>query len=215
MGWLFGSSTGGERAADTRAYDSQQNREHQAHMSDVNWKRSRIKEYNDRNQQHKKAIYETEQREARRENRPPRLWSPEQVPNLPLPAELRPPEPKVREPWRFEGFSAHDLTMFKWLLIVVLLYAPFGITLQIVGGLPGIISIPVMAAVLLTEVWLVLRYLAKGNAEKLARAEKFNPVNVTKKSTAWVKAKAAGQQASQAQPVQFSQRPDYTPDQDA
>jgi hypothetical protein len=215
MGWLFGGSTGGERAADTRAWESQQNREHQAKMGDVNWKRKQVADFNARNHLHKKAVFETEQRVARRENRPPRLWSPEQVPDLPLPPELRPPAPKVREPWRFEGFTAYDLKFFKWMGVIVLLYAPFGITLQIVGGMPGIISIPVMGAVLLTEVWLVLRYLAKGNAEKLARAEKFNPVNVTKKSTAWVKAKTASQQGNQATPVQFSRRQDYAPDQDA
>ncbi|MBE4720509.1 hypothetical protein [Pseudarthrobacter sp. AB1] len=212
MGWLFGSSTGGERAADTRAYESQQNREHQARMGDVNWERSLMKDYNDRNQKHKMATFETEKQEARRENRQPRLWSPEQVPDIPLPSELRPPVKTPREPFRFEGFSANDLKMFKWLGIIVLLFAPFGITLQIVAGWPGIISIPVMAAVLLMEVWLVLRYLAKGDAAKLAKAEKLNPLNVARTSTAWVKSKAAGQKGSSTLSAQFSQRQDYRPD---
>ncbi|MDQ0078654.1 hypothetical protein J2S97_003853 [Arthrobacter oryzae] len=213
MGWF--SSTGGERAADTRAREAQQNREHQARMSDVEWKRTRLKQYNDRNQKHKMAAFEMEKQEAKRENRPPRLWSPEQVPDLPLPPELRPPEPKRREPWRFEGFSTNDLKMFKWLGIIILLYVPFGVALQIVNGWPGIISIPVLAVVVLTEVWLVMRYMAKGDTAKLERAEKLNPINVAKTSTAWAKRRAAGGKNSDGRPAtQSSQRQDYQPEQD-
>lgn len=183
-------------------------------MSNEQWKQTLLKQYNDRNQKHKMAAFEMEKQEAKRENRPPHIWSPEQVPDLPLPPELRPPVKKPREPFRFEGFSANDLKMFKWLGIIVLLYAPFGITLQIVSGWPGIISIPVMAGVVLTEVWLVLRYLAKGDAAKLERAEKLNPLYVAKKSTSWVTGKFGGQRDIRSQTAWFSQRKDYQPDQD-
>jgi len=45
--------------------------------------------------------------------------------------------------------------------------------------------------VLITEVWLVLRYRAKGDAEKLAKAAKWNPVSVSKASASWVKDRLA------------------------
>lgn len=203
MGWMSGS-TGGERAADTYASNAERGRQHHEKMSDVAWKRRQLADFNARNQRHKQSTFEMEKQEALRENRPPRIWSPEQVPDLPLPDELveRPPEPM-------------DLSWLKWPAIAFGLWLPIGITTQIVGGLPAIISIPVLAAVVLTEVWLVLRYLAKGDAAKLEKAEKWNPVNVTKKSTAWLKAKAAGQQGQQPPTVQFTQRPDYQPDQNA
>jgi hypothetical protein len=67
-----------------------------------------------------------------------------------------------------------------------------------------------MVAVLLTEVWLVLRYKAKGDAEKLAKAEKWNPVNVSKTSAAGVSEQAAKRQGKNQPPaVQFNQREDY------
>jgi hypothetical protein len=213
MGW---GSTGGERAADTRAYDARQNRQHQAKMGDVAWKRKLIADYRARNDRHKHAAFEMEKQEAKRENRPPRIWSPEQVPDLPLPAELRPPAPPVnkpREPWRVEGFGPNDVKIFKMIGIAILLYMPFGITLQVVGGLPGIISIPIMVVVLVTEVWLVLRYRAKGDATKLERAEKWNPVKASKKSASWVREKTAKQPGVGKPVYQFTARreSDQTP----
>lgn len=180
-------------------------------MGDIAWKRKLLSDFRARNERHKMATFELEKQEAKRENRPPRIWSPEQVPDLPLPAELRPPVKEAREPWRFEGFGPNDVKIFKMIGIAILLYLPFGITLQIVGNMPGIISIPVMVAVLLTEVWLVLRYKAKGDAAKLAKAEKWNPVNVSKTSAAWVKEQAAKRQDKNQPPptVQFNQREDY------
>jgi hypothetical protein len=182
MGWMSGS-TGGERAADTYASNAQQGRQHHEKMSDIAWKRRQLADFAARNQRHKLAAFEMEKQEARRENRPPRIWSPEQVPDLELPEELvdRPPQPM-------------DLSWLKWPAIAFGLWLPIGITSQAVGSLPGIISFPILAAVLLTEIWLVLRYLAKGNAEKLAKAEKWNPVNVSKTSAAWVKDQAAKRQ---------------------
>jgi hypothetical protein len=77
--------------------------------------------------------------------------------------------------------------MFKLLGIAILLYLPFGIALQVVGNLPFFVSAPVIAAVLRTELWLVLRYHAKGEPDKLAKADRWNPVNVAKTSARWVK----------------------------
>lgn len=189
MGWMDGS-TGGERAASTYATNEEKRRAHQQRMGDVNWQRKLRADFDARNQRHKLAAFEMEKQEARRENRPPRLWSPEQVPDLELPDELieRPPQPA-------------DFRWVKWVAIAFVLWAPIGITAQLVGSLPGIINIPIMAAVVLTEIWLVLRYRAKGDAEKLARAEKFNPVNVTKTSAAWVKDQAARRQAQGRAPL--------------
>jgi hypothetical protein len=106
-------------------------------MGDIAWKRKLLSDFRARNERHKMAAFELEKQEAKRENRPPRIWSPEQVPDLELPAELRPPVKEPREPWRFEGFGPNDVKIFKMIGIAILLYLPFGITLQIVGNMPG------------------------------------------------------------------------------
>lgn len=194
MSW--NGSTGGERAANTYAANEQKRRAHQEKMGDVNWRRRMQADFDARNQRNKQAVFDLEKQEARRENRPPRIWSPEQVPDLPLPSELLEPE-----------VQPTDLRWLKWVAIAFGLWFPVAFVQYLVSGLPGIISIPILAGVVLTEVWVVLRYLAKGDPDKLEKAEKWNPVNVTKKSATWVKGKAAARQ-DKPPVVQFNQRPD-------
>lgn len=62
-------------------------------MSNEQWKQTLLKQYNDRNQKHKMAAFEMEKQEAKRENRPPHIWSPEQVPGLVQPAQGLPAGP--------------------------------------------------------------------------------------------------------------------------
>jgi hypothetical protein len=68
-------------------------------------------------------------------------------------------------------------------------------TLAFVGNFPGIISVPIIAAVLITVVWLVSALPRQGDTEKLAKAEKWNPVNLSRNSASWVKEKTAKKQA--------------------
>lgn len=187
MGWPFGDTTGSERAADTVARSSEANRAHRERMSDVNWKRQQgmhqsitkqqlLADYRRRNQQHKKAAFDVEMQEARRENRAPRITSPEEVMDLPLPPELREPETKPA-----------DLRWLKWIGIALGFYIAHSIAQMILGPLPGIISIPVMIAFIITEIWVFLLILAKGDPDKIARADKFHPVKLARKTVTWIK----------------------------
>lgn len=101
MSWLFGpSETDGERAA--RAAQERDRAQHGmraeewdrkvAYESDQEWLR--------RNRVHKQSVFETEREMARRQGREPRFYSPEEVPDLPTPAQ---PEPQL--PWDWKGLA--------------------------------------------------------------------------------------------------------------
>lgn len=179
----MGRTTGGERAARTQAEMAKANRKHQERQSEINrknqerqakenWDRKLQSDFIARNQIHKIATFDTERQEAFRENRPSRFRSPEDVPDLQAPQGL------VKGP--------PNLAWLKWTGIVLLLLLPFGLARSAFGWLPGIIYVPILAVVLVIEIWVVKRIRAKGDPEKIANAEKWNPIAIVMNFLAWV-----------------------------
>lgn len=194
MGW----TTGGERAARTNAKTAKANREHQerqrdlnrknqARQADVNWERKLQADFSTRNQIHKVAAFDTERQEALRENRPPRFRSPEDVPDLQPPPEL------VKQP--------KNLAWLKWTGIIFVMLLPLSLARTAFGWLPEIIYLPILAVVVVTEIWVVQRIRANGDPQKLANAEKWNPKKIATKYLAW----ASGRRTVRATPPQNPQ----------
>lgn len=109
MSWLFGpSETHGERAAraaqerDRANHDlrSQEWDRQVAYNSEQDWSR--------RNREHKKAVFDVEREQARREGRPPSYYSPEEVPDL-----VRPEPPAPELPWNWQGIAVRA-GIFAW-----------------------------------------------------------------------------------------------------